>query len=167
MYSFAAPHIFLFNPWRVLNPFRSKYSDKQKQEIFEYYWDQRKLYHLCLCSRNDMTTFHSCVIVYRLTYRTHLYSPILYIQVLYTLYIHSPLSYTVLYSYTLPILYYIGTMSDLKSHAAVVSFRLDGHKSHTHSFFNKEGWRPAVFSNLPAAGSSIMPDNDLKVCICV
>ena len=42
MYSFAAPHIFLFNPWRVLNPFRSKYSDKQKQEIFEYYWGQRK-----------------------------------------------------------------------------------------------------------------------------
>ena len=40
-------------------------------------------------------------------------------------------------------------MDDLKKNAAVVSFRLDGHKSTTNSFFKKEGWRPAVFSNLP------------------
>ncbi len=96
IYSFAAPHIFLFNPWRVINPFRSKYSDKQKQEIFQYYWGQR-------------------------------------------------------------------TMKDLNKHAAVISFRLDGRKSTTHSFFNKEGWRPAVFSNLPHAGSLIMPDDELHV----
>ena len=46
-------------------------------------------------------------------------------------------------------------MDDLKKHAAVVSFRLDGHKSTTNSFFKKEGWRPAVFSNLPEIGSFV------------
>jgi len=100
IYSFAAPHIFLFNPWRAINPFRSKYSDKSKQEIFEYYFGNRK-------------------------------------------------------------------MCDLKTNAAVVSFRLDGRKSSTHSFFNKEGWRPAVFSNLPATqGSVILPHDDLDVWDC-
>jgi predicted acylesterase/phospholipase RssA len=98
IYTFASPHIFNFNPWRAINPFKSKYSDKQKQEIFQYYWGER-------------------------------------------------------------------TMMDLHKHAAVISFRLDGKKSTTHSFFNKEGWRPAVFSNLPPAGSSIMPDDELKVIL--
>ena len=28
IYRFAAPHIFGFNPWRSLNPFRARYSDK-------------------------------------------------------------------------------------------------------------------------------------------
>ena len=82
IYMFAAPHIFGHQPWRVINPWRAKYSDKNKQEIFQHYFGDR-------------------------------------------------------------------TMIDLKKTALVVAFRLDGRKSTTHSFFNKEGWRPAVFSNMP------------------
>jgi len=46
---------------------------------------------------------------------------------------------------------------------AVVAFRLDGRKSRTNSFFDKEGWRPAVFSNMPKAAGFVEPDLDLKV----
>lgn len=34
IYGFAATHIFGHNPWRVINPWRSKYSDKAKEELF-------------------------------------------------------------------------------------------------------------------------------------
>eukprot|EP01031_Cornospumella_fuschlensis_P026826 gene26826-32413_t len=51
----------------------------------------------------------------------------------------------------------------LKKTCAVVAFRLDGRKSSTHSFFNKEGWRPSVFSNMPRAEGLVEPDLDLKV----
>lgn len=96
VYEFAMPHIFTHNPWRMINPFRAKYSDKYKQEIMQYYFGNR-------------------------------------------------------------------TMTDLVKPCAVVAFRLDGRKSTTHSFFNKEGWRPAIFSNMPAAAGQIQPDVDLKV----
>lgn len=96
IYTFAAPHIFAHNPWRVLNPWRSKYSDKAKQEIMQYYFGNR-------------------------------------------------------------------TMKDLEMTAAAIAFRLDGRKSHTHSFFHREGWRPAVFSNMPRAEGMVEPDNDLLV----
>jgi hypothetical protein len=55
------------------------------------------------------------------------------------------------------------TMMDLQKDVAVVAFRLDGRRSKTHSFFNKEGWRPAVFSNMPKASGTVEPDYDLKV----
>ena len=82
IYSFSMPHIFAHNPWRVINPFRSKYSDKAKQELMQHYFGERK-------------------------------------------------------------------MGDLDKCCSVISFRLDGRKSDTHSFFDKEGWRPAVFTNMP------------------
>jgi len=96
IYSFAAPHIFPHNPWRVINPFRSKYSDKAKQEILQHYYGDR-------------------------------------------------------------------TMKDLSKTCAVIAFRLDGRKSKTHAMFNLEGWRPAVFSNMPRASGLIEPDNDLLI----
>jgi patatin-like phospholipase/acyl hydrolase len=96
IYSFAAPHIFGHNPWRAVNPFRAKYSDKAKQELMEYYYGGR-------------------------------------------------------------------TMADLEKTCAVIAFRLDGRKSHTHMLFNREGWRPSVFSNMPKAASLIHPDSDLPV----
>ena len=96
IYSFAAPHIFGHNPWRAINPFRAKYSDKAKQELMEYYYGGRN-------------------------------------------------------------------MGDLQKACAVIAFRLDGRKSHTHMLFNKEGWRPAVFSNIPRAASLVHPDVDLAV----
>ena len=96
IYSFSAPHIFGHNPWRAINPFRAKYSDKAKQELMQHYYGGR-------------------------------------------------------------------TMGDLQKTCAVIAFRLDGKKSHTHMLFNKEGWRPAVFSNMPQAESLISPDVDLAV----
>ena len=96
IYGFSAPHIFGHNPSRAINPFRSKYSDKAKQEIMQYYYGGR-------------------------------------------------------------------TMGDLQKTCAVIAFRLDGRKSHTHMMFNKEGWRPAVFSNMPQEDSLILPDVDLPV----
>jgi hypothetical protein len=54
-------------------------------------------------------------------------------------------------------------MVDLEKTCTVVAFRLDGRKSDTHSFFNKEGWRPAVFSNMDKGGSSILADKELHV----
>jgi len=62
--------------------------------------------------------------------------------------------------------FYFGNLrfGDLKRTAAVVAFRLDGTKSHTHSFFGqKEGWRPAVFSNVPKNASQVEPDLDLEL----
>jgi len=94
IYMFAAPHIFGNQPWRLINPWRSKYSDKNKEDIFKHYFGDR-------------------------------------------------------------------TMIDLKKTCIVVAFRLDGKKSHTHSFFNKEGWRPAVFSNMPRGVGTVEPDWDL------
>ncbi|KAJ1436480.1 acyl transferase/acyl hydrolase/lysophospholipase [Ochromonadaceae sp. CCMP2298] len=96
IYSFAGNHIFGHNPWRAINPFRAKYSDKAKQELLQHYYGTR-------------------------------------------------------------------TMGDLQKTCAVIAFRLDGRKSHTHRLFNKEGWRPAVFSNMPQAGGLIRPDDDLLV----
>jgi hypothetical protein len=96
VYSFSAKHIFGHNPWRVINPFRAKYSDRAKQELMMHYFGER-------------------------------------------------------------------TMGDLDKTCAVVAFRLDGKKSRTHSFFNKEGWRPAVFTNMPRASGLVEPDLDLKV----
>jgi predicted acylesterase/phospholipase RssA len=96
IYMYAAPHIFGHNPWRIINPSRSRYSDKSKQELMQYYFGNRR-------------------------------------------------------------------MKDLKMTAAVIAFRLDGRKSKTHSFFNQEGWRPAVFSNMPRADSMVEPDDDLLV----
>lgn len=56
-------------------------------------------------------------------------------------------------------------MTDLEKTCAVVAFRLDGKKSATHSFFNKEGWRPAVFSNMPRASGLVrFPRNARRVC---
>jgi patatin-like phospholipase/acyl hydrolase len=100
IYSYAAPHIFGHNPWRAINPFKAKYSDKAKQELMQYYYGGR-------------------------------------------------------------------TMGDLQKTCAVIAFRLDGQKSHTHRLFNREGWRPAVFSNMPQAESLILPDIDLPVSITV
>ncbi len=96
VYSFSAKHIFGHNPWRVINPFRAKYSDRAKQELMMHYFGER-------------------------------------------------------------------TMGDLDKTCAVIAFRLDGKKSKTHSFFNKEGWRPAVFTNMPRASGYVEPDSDLKV----
>ena len=98
IYAFGAPHIFAHNPWRFINPWQAKYSDKTKQEIFQYYLGDR-------------------------------------------------------------------CMGDLVKTTAVVAFRLDGRKSRTHSFFNKEGWRPAVFSNMPRAAGLVEPDLDVKVSL--
>lgn len=100
IYSFAAPHIFGHNPWRAINPFRAKYSDKAKQELMEHYYGGR-------------------------------------------------------------------TMGDLQKACAVIAFRLDGRKSHTHMLFNREGWRPAVFSNIPRAASLVHPDVDLPVSLAI
>lgn len=96
LYTWATPHIFAYDPWRVINPFRSKYSDKTKEELMRLYFGDR-------------------------------------------------------------------TMMDLEKTCAVVAFRLDGRKSLTHSFFNTDGWRPAVFTNMPRGGGLVDPDIDLKV----
>lgn len=96
IYTFAGPHIFGHNPWRAINPFRAKYSDKAKQELMQHYYGER-------------------------------------------------------------------TMGDLEKMCAVIAFRLDGRKSKTHMLFDQEGWRPAVFSNMPRASGLIEPDSNLKV----
>lgn len=96
IYTWAMPHIFAHNPWRVINPFVSRYSDKAKQELMQHYFGER-------------------------------------------------------------------TMADLVKPCAVVAFRLDGRKSKSTSFFHREGWRPAVFSNMPKAAGIVEPDLDLKV----
>jgi len=96
IFEFAMPHIFTFNPWRVINPWRSKYSDKPKQELMKYFFGDRKM-----CDLNRATT--------------------------------------------------------------VIAFRLDGRRSETHSFFDREGWRPAVFSNMHPGATSVLPDTDLSV----
>lgn len=97
IYSFCIPHIFPLNPWRILNPWKAKYSDKAKQELFEHFFDGRK-------------------------------------------------------------------MKDLKKNCAVIAFRLDGKKSETHSFFDREGWRPAVFSNMETDNiKNVQPDSELDV----
>lgn len=54
-------------------------------------------------------------------------------------------------------------MKDLMRMAAVTAFRLDGKKSLTHTFFNRDGWRPAIFSNLPHAAGFVEPDLHLYV----
>lgn len=94
IFDFSMPHIFSHNPWRVINPFRAKYSDKSKEELLRYFLGERK-------------------------------------------------------------------MVDLERTCTVIAFRLDGHKSKTHSFFHKEGWRPAIFSNMHKGDSNITPDADL------
>ena len=66
------PHIFGHDPLRIINPFKSKYCDKAKEEILKLYFGDR-------------------------------------------------------------------TMMDLNKTCAVISFKFDGKKSLTHSFFNKEG----------------------------
>ncbi len=96
IFAFGSPHIFAFDPWRAINPFRAKYSDKNKLEIMRYYLGERRF-------------------------------------------------------------------GDLRKTCVVVAFRLDGRKSHTHSFFNREGWRPAVFSNMPRLAGVVEPDLDLKL----
>lgn len=96
IFDFAMPHIFGHNPWRILNPWRAKYSDKSKQELMKFYFGDRK-------------------------------------------------------------------MVDLEKTCTVVAFRLDGRKSDTHSFFHKEGWRPAIFSNMHQGASKVLPDTDLFV----
>lgn len=55
-------------------------------------------------------------------------------------------------------------MGDLEKTCAVVAFRLDGRKAKSHSFFNREGWRPAVFCNIPKGSGHVEPDSDLLVC---
>ena len=56
------------------------------------------------------------------------------------------------------------TMGSLDKACAVVSFRVDGEPSFTHAFFRKRGWRPAVFSNLPATENGLVkPDLGLEV----
>lgn len=96
MYRFAGPHIFGYDPWRAVNPFRARYSDRPKEEILKHYFGSR-------------------------------------------------------------------TMSDLHKTCAVVAFRLDGRKSSTHSFFNRDGWRPAVFTNMPRAAGLVEPDFELQL----
>lgn len=96
LFSWAGSYIFKPNPWRALNPFKAKYCDRDKEEIFREYFGER-------------------------------------------------------------------TMGDLDKTAAVIAFRVDGRKSTTHSFFNKEGWRPAVFSNMSRAAGLVEPDLNLKV----
>ena len=96
IFRFAMPHIFYHDPYRKLNPFTSKYSDKPKEELMKYFFG------------------------------------------------------TV-------------TMGELKKLCTVVSFRLDGRRSTTNSFFNREGWRPAILSNIPKGRSVVKPDADLPV----
>ena len=91
----AAPHIFSHDPYRSINPFKARYCDIEKEEIFKHYFGDRM-------------------------------------------------------------------MTDLKKKCSVVSFKLDGGSSSTHRFFGKEGWRPAIFSNMPRAGN-IQPDKSLFV----
>lgn len=61
--------------------------------------------------------------------------------------------------------YYFGDrmLGELEKTVAVVSFRMDGRKSMGRSFFDREGWRPAIFSNMPVAEGYAEPDSDLKV----
>lgn len=96
IYQYAMPYIFQKETYRRWNPFVSKYSDKNKEEIMKYYF-------------GDLT------------------------------------------------------MKDLSKPCAVVAFRLDGKRSSTHSFFDTEGWRPAIFSNLPKADGRVEPDKDLFI----
>jgi hypothetical protein len=96
LYTWAIPHIFGHNPWRLINPFRSKYSDKAKQELMQHAFGER-------------------------------------------------------------------TMADLEKSCAAVAFRLDGRKAKHQAFFHKEGWRPAVFSNIPKGAGLVDPDLELKV----
>ena len=46
IYMFASPHIFGHQPWRVINPWRAKYSDKNKEEIFKHYFGDRTMIDL-------------------------------------------------------------------------------------------------------------------------
>ena len=43
LFVWAANHIFRHSPWRKINPFRSKYSDKFKEEIFREYFGDRTM----------------------------------------------------------------------------------------------------------------------------
>ena len=96
IFRFAMPHIFYHDPYRKFNPFNSKYSDKPKQELMQYFFGNLK-------------------------------------------------------------------MGDLRRLCTVVSFRLDGRRSETNSFFDREGWRPAILSNMPMGQSQVKPDTDLPV----
>ena len=96
IFRFAMPHIFRHDPYRKLNPFNSKYSDKSKEELMKYYFGNLR-------------------------------------------------------------------MGDLKKLCTVIAFRLDGRRSETHSFFNQDGWRPAILSNMPMGQSEVLPDGDLFV----
>ena len=96
IFRFAMPHIFRHDPYRKMNPFNSKYSDRSKEELMRYYFGDLK-------------------------------------------------------------------MGDLKKFCTVIAFRLDGRRSETHSFFNTDGWRPAILSNMPVGKSDVLPDSDLRV----
>lgn len=96
IFRFCMPHIFHHDPYRKLNPFTSKYSDKPKEELMKHFFGNVR-------------------------------------------------------------------MGELKKLCTVVSFRLDGRRSETNSFFNREGWRPAILSNMPMGQSKVRPDTDLPV----
>jgi len=102
LFNWAAPYIFKHSTLRKLNPFRSKYSDKAKQEIFQEFFGDRTM--------KDLSK--TCAVV----------------NALYEL-----------------------SSGEISYIRCQVAFRLDGRKSKTHSFFQREGWRPAVFSNMPRA----------------
>eukprot|EP00960_Hanusia_phi_P074798 768319-Hanusia_phi.AAC.1 len=54
------------------------------------------------------------------------------------------------------------TLSDLKKHVVVTSFKLDGKTGNMGAFINMNGgWRPAVFSNIPKLDGVIEPDLNL------
>jgi hypothetical protein len=46
IYSWAAPHIFGHDPWRSINPFRAKYCDYEKEEIFKHFYGDRTMMDL-------------------------------------------------------------------------------------------------------------------------
>lgn len=96
IFRFAMPHIFRHDPYRKMNPFNSKYSDRSKEELMKYFFGDLR-------------------------------------------------------------------MGDLKKLCTVIAFRLDGRRSETHSFFNTDGWRPAILSNMPVGKSEVLPDTDLLV----
>lgn len=95
IFDFAIPYIFYKNPYRIFNPYRSRYSDKDKEALFKYFFQEI-------------------------------------------------------------------TLAELTKLTSVISFRLDGQRSLKNSFFDKEGWRPAVFSNIPKGKSKVEPDLEMK-----
>lgn len=149
IYRYSAPYIFSHNPWRLINPTRAKYSDKSKQEIMQYYLGDRlmgdleKSKYFCGVLKNSITAFSCSSIFLARLYKIDYY--------------FIPLNQCVYYQLST----YAFVYACNNTACAIIAFRLDGKKSHTHTFFGKEGWRPAIFTNMPRAEGLVEPDLDL------